>query len=81
VSGFAGVSWAGPRQPALGSGALAFEANAAEPKLVGEAALNLLEHTAGGDLAAVARERLLAQAWERVLPSGPTATVPGCRRP
>jgi hypothetical protein len=48
------------------AGALAFEANAAEPKLVGEAALNLLEHTAGGDLAAVARERLLAQAWERV---------------
>jgi hypothetical protein len=48
------------------AGALAFEASAAEPKLVGEAALGLLEHAAGGDLASVARERLLAQARERV---------------
>jgi hypothetical protein len=47
------------------AGALAFEANV-EPKLLGEAALDLLEHAAGGDLAAVARERLLAQARERV---------------
>jgi hypothetical protein len=48
------------------AGALAFEANAAEPGFVGEAALNLLEQEAGADLAAVARERLLAQAQERV---------------
>jgi superfamily II DNA or RNA helicase len=48
------------------AGALAFEAGSAEPKLIGDAALDLLEHTAGGDLAPVARERLLAQARERV---------------
>jgi hypothetical protein len=48
------------------AGALAFEASVAAPKLVGEAALDLLEHMAGGDLAAVARDRLLAQARERV---------------
>jgi hypothetical protein len=48
------------------AGALAFQANAVEPKLIGEAALALLERPAGGDLAAVARERLLGQARERV---------------
>jgi hypothetical protein len=48
------------------AGALAFEANAVEPKLVGEAALDMLEQAAGGDLAPIARERLLAQARERV---------------
>ena len=48
------------------AGALAFEAGSPEPKLAGEAALALLEHAAGGDLAPVARERLLAQARERV---------------
>jgi hypothetical protein len=48
------------------AGALAFEANAAEPNLVGETALQLLEHAASGDLAAVARERLLAQARDGV---------------
>ena len=47
------------------AGALAFEASAATPKLVGEAALELLEHMASGDLAAVARDRLVAQARER----------------
>lgn len=48
------------------SGALAFEAAAPQPRLVGEAALSLLEHVAGADLAPVARDRLLAQADERV---------------
>jgi hypothetical protein len=48
------------------AGALALEAGAAEPKLVGEAALELLEHAASDDLAAGARERLLTQARERV---------------
>lgn len=47
------------------AGALAFSANAAEPVLSGEAALALLDQAADGDLAAVARERLLAQARER----------------
>jgi hypothetical protein len=47
------------------AGALAFEGNAAEPRRVGDAALALLEHAAAGDLAAVARERLVAQARER----------------
>jgi hypothetical protein len=51
------------------AGALAFEANAVAPKPVGQAALELLEHSAGGDLAAVARERLVAQARDRI--SGP----------
>jgi hypothetical protein len=45
------------------SGALAF---AAAPKLVGDAALELLEHAASVDLAAAARDRLLARARERV---------------
>jgi superfamily II DNA or RNA helicase len=48
------------------AGALAFEANAAEPKFVGDAALELLGHAASGDLAAVARDRLVTQARERV---------------
>jgi superfamily II DNA or RNA helicase len=48
------------------AGALAFEANVPEPKLVGEAALELLECTAGGDLATVAGDRLMAHARERV---------------
>ena len=48
------------------AGALAFEANAAAPKVVGIAALALLDHAASSDLAAVARDRLVAQARERV---------------
>jgi hypothetical protein len=48
------------------AGALAFETNAATPNLVCEAALDLLEYTASGDLAAVARDRLVAIARERV---------------
>jgi hypothetical protein len=48
------------------AGALAFEANAAEPKLGGEAAVDLLGHAASRDLASIARDRLLAQARERV---------------
>jgi hypothetical protein len=48
------------------AGALAFEANMPEPRLIGEAALELLEHPAGSDLAPIARQRLLAQARERV---------------
>jgi hypothetical protein len=48
------------------AGALAFEANAAEPRLVGDAALELLDYAAGGDIAAIARERLVSQARERV---------------
>ena len=48
------------------AGALAFEAASPEPHLFGEAALGLVEHAAGGDLAPSARERLLAQARERV---------------
>jgi hypothetical protein len=55
------------------AGALAFEANAAAPKLVGEAALDLLEYIASGDIAAVARERLLAQARERIAVAFSTA--------
>jgi hypothetical protein len=48
------------------AGALAFEAVSPEPRVVGEAALKLLEYVAGGDLAPAARKRLLAQATERV---------------
>ena len=48
------------------AGALAFDANTTAPKLVGDAALELLEHAAGGDLASVARDRVLTQARERV---------------
>ena len=61
------------------AGALAFEAAAAEPKLVAEAALNLLEHPAGGGLAPVARERLLAQARERVAGVFATAVTTNAR--
>jgi len=45
---------------------LAFDAASPEPPFVGEAALGLLAHAAGGDLASTARDRLLAQARERV---------------
>jgi hypothetical protein len=48
------------------SGALAFEAATAKPKYMGGAALELLDHAAGSDLAPIARERLLAQARDRV---------------
>jgi superfamily II DNA or RNA helicase len=47
------------------AGALAFEANAAAPTLVGEAALALLEQPASADLAAVARDRQISQAQGR----------------
>jgi superfamily II DNA or RNA helicase len=48
------------------AGALAFEGAGAQPVLAGEAARALLEHAATGDLAAVARERLVNQARERM---------------
>jgi hypothetical protein len=48
------------------AGALAFETNMAEPQLVGDAAIDLLDDAASGDLAAVARERLIAQARDRI---------------
>jgi superfamily II DNA or RNA helicase len=46
--------------------ALAWEGAAAEPLLAGEAARALLEHPASSDLAAVARQRLVNQARERI---------------
>jgi hypothetical protein len=55
------------------AGALAFEGNAVEPKFLGETALKLLEPAAGGDLAPVARDRLSAQARERVTATFSTA--------
>lgn len=48
------------------AGALAFEGVGAEPVLAGEAARALLEHPATGDLAPVARQRLVGQARERI---------------
>jgi superfamily II DNA or RNA helicase len=48
------------------AGALAFEGAGTQPVLAGEAARALLEHAATGDLAAVARERLVNQARERM---------------
>src|SRR5579883_415344 len=47
-------------------GALAFVGATPDPSAVGAAALRLLEPPAAGDLAAPARQRLLAQARERV---------------
>jgi superfamily II DNA or RNA helicase len=46
------------------AGALAFEGTSAQSVLAGEAARALLEHAATGDLAVVARERLVNQARE-----------------
>jgi len=46
--------------------ALAFEGAAVQPVLAGEPALALLEYPATGDLAAVARERLVKQARQLV---------------
>ncbi|MDA8049848.1 MAG: DEAD/DEAH box helicase [Rhodospirillales bacterium] len=54
------------------AGALAFEANREAPSAEGETARALLEQRASGDLAPVARERLLARARERV-----QAALPG----
>ncbi len=48
------------------AGALAFEGAAAQPVLAGEAARALLEHAATGDLAVVARARLMNQSRERM---------------
>lgn len=48
------------------AGALAFEGADTQPVLAGEAARALLEHPATGDLAAVARERLVNHARERM---------------
>ncbi len=48
------------------AGTLAFTGTASEISISGEAALALLEHAAAGDLAPVARQRILNQARERV---------------
>jgi hypothetical protein len=48
------------------AGALAFEGAGASPILAGERTRALLEHPATGDLEAVARRRLIAQARERI---------------
>ncbi len=48
------------------AGTLALEANHDAPNLAGEAARALLEHPASGDLAPIARERLLTEARARV---------------
>jgi hypothetical protein len=48
------------------AGTLALEANHDAPSLAGEAARALLEHPASGDLAPIARDRLLTQARDRV---------------
>jgi ERCC4-related helicase len=47
------------------AGALAFDASSSEASAAGEAALALLEHPATGDLAPVARHRILSQARDR----------------
>jgi hypothetical protein len=48
------------------AGALAFESGTDRPSRIGEAALALLEQPASGNLAPVARDRLLTQARERI---------------
>jgi hypothetical protein len=48
------------------AGTLAFGGSGAEPVLVGEAARLLLEQPATGDLAPVARQRLVEQARQRI---------------
>ena len=47
------------------AGALAFEGAQSDASASGEAALALLEHQATGDLAGVARQRILSQARDR----------------
>ena len=47
------------------AGALAFEVSPAEPKSTGHDALEFLRHTASGDLAPIARYRMLSQARDR----------------
>jgi superfamily II DNA or RNA helicase len=48
------------------AGALAFEATRTEPSVAGEVARALLDASASGELVAVARQRILGQARERV---------------
>ncbi|WP_460253463.1 helicase-related protein [Acidiphilium sp. MT5] len=54
------------------AGTLALEANRDAPSLAGEAARALLAHPASGDLAPIARDRLLTQARDRVRTVLPT---------
>src|SRR5579883_2813657 len=49
------------------AGALAFDISPTEPKVIGNDALALLQHSAAGDLAPVARHRILGQARDRVV--------------
>lgn len=49
------------------AGALAFDVSPAEPRSIGNDALTLLQHSAVGDLAPVARHRILGQARDRVV--------------
>lgn len=61
------------------AGALAFPAGSAEPALTGDEAAALLEAEAGGDLAAVARLRLLTQARQRIEAALPAAIAAHAR--
>jgi hypothetical protein len=49
------------------AGALAFDVSPAEPRSIGNDALALLQHSAAGDLAPIARHRILSQARDRAV--------------
>ena len=51
------------------AGALAFEVSSTEATAAGEAALVMLDQSASGDLAPIARDRIVTQARDRVTTS------------
>ncbi|HWM45705.1 MAG TPA: DEAD/DEAH box helicase [Xanthobacteraceae bacterium] len=62
------------------AGALAFDGSPAEPKAVGTDALDLLHHSASGDLAPIARHRILSQARDRTMNMYGTALAAHARK-
>lgn len=62
------------------AGALAFDISPAEAKFIGNDALALLQHPAAGDLAPVARHRILGQARERAVDMYGAALVAHARK-
>ena len=62
------------------AGALSFDVSPSEPRFIGNDALALLQHSADGDLALIARSRILNQARDRALNVYGTALVAHARK-
>jgi hypothetical protein len=62
------------------AGAMTFDVSPSEPRFTGNDALELLQHSAVGDLASIARYRILNQARDRALNVYGTALVAYARK-